>query len=135
LPQAFGGKERIARFAGRVFTPEGDGEGGVALGPSAFYGFAIDGDGAFEVRADGSDFEFENGAAKGSGSSFDGINGLIETVEGSVEFALRILAKVENEMELGFAGLQSAGINAIDDGSRGGNLRAGRQGCGGEKGV
>jgi hypothetical protein len=79
------------------------------------------------MSTDRGDFEFESGPMEGGGARFDGVDGLIEAVEGGVEFALRILGEMEDKVELGFASLESAGVDALD-GRRGG-LSA-REECG-----
>jgi hypothetical protein len=66
------------------------------------------------------------------GGGFDGVDGLIETVEGSVEFAGGIFGEMENEVELGFARLESAGVDAFDRGR--GDLSVGRDFGGEEEG-
>jgi len=45
-----------------------------------------------------------------------------------VKFALRIFGEVQDEMELRFAGLESAGVDAFDDGGWSGDLGARRNG-------
>jgi len=119
LPKAFDGKDGIVRFVGRIFPTESDGEGGVALGPLAIDCLAIRRNGAFKMGADGSNVEFESGTAERRGAGFDGVDGLVEAVECRVQFALGILGEMENEVELSFAGLESARVDAFEGGQGG----------------
>lgn len=131
LPEAFDRKASVVGFVWRIFAAEGYGERGVALRPLAFDGPAVRRKCAFEVCTDGGDIEFESAATEGSGAGFDGVDGLVEAVERGVEFALGILGEVENEMELRFAGLKSAGVDAVEirggSGDLGGRRKGSRQ--------
>jgi len=132
LPETLDGKDGVIWLMWRILATKGDREGGVALRPLAVDGFAVGREGAFEAGADGGNFEFESAAVEGGGSGFDGVDGLIETVEGGVEFAGGIFGEMENEVELGFASLESAGVDAFDWGR--GGLGVGREYGGEEEG-
>jgi len=70
------------------------------------------------MGADGANFKIKSGAVERGGAGFDGVDGLIEAVEGGVELPLRILGEMEDQVELSFAGLEGAGIDALQGGSR-----------------
>jgi len=70
------------------------------------------------MSTNGGDLEIESETVQRGGAGFDGVDGLIEAVQRGVEFALGISSEMENEVELGFASLERAGVDAFDRRSR-----------------
>jgi len=129
LPQSFHRKLRVVGFMRGRLTPERKRKRGAALGPSAVDEFMVWRNFAFELGADGVDFEVQCAGGQSDGAGFYGEYTLVEAVEGGVELAAGSAGEMEDEMELRIAGLEGAGVGAVEWGRFGRGSGRLRMGC------
>ena len=116
LPQTFYRKQRVVWLMSGRFSMKVQRQRSATLGPLAVDHFVVGGNFALELRTNGSNFEFEGGAAQRDGACLNRENGLVQAVQGGMEIAMGIAREMKHEMELCIPGLKRTCIGAFQRG-------------------
>ena len=98
-------------------------ERNIALYPHAIDGLVVGGNFAFEARCSGSNRELEVWRGERNRSGFDGVHGLIQTVERGMQRSVGGFAQMEKQVELRISGLQRAGVITLEGARLRGRMR------------